>query len=231
MSYKFVEGDSYVKALLSKPGDAPRSAPFVPPVKRMEMKTKKQETHGGGGDNFEEKNNGDDEFDFDDGRRWYPKGEAEKVKEQRRLRDEKLEKQYERKMHKIKSFPRTEEDEVKSIREFILGQTSRHLDDLVREMNMNLEKDFSTRATELHDKMVNLNNDEDDKIKKKAKEEIAKNKKKRRNRWKERKRMKSLMKKKKLSKLLNVLIRMGSLLRKKLLSRRMIKEIKLKVKL
>jgi len=75
------------------------------------------------------------------------------------------------------NFPRAEDEEIRNIREFILKHLPGNMNDMVHEMNKSLEKTYSQRKREIVDKLDTLNNDEDDKVKKKAKEEIAKIKK------------------------------------------------------
>jgi hypothetical protein len=184
MSYKFVEGSSYVKALLSAPTDRP----FVPPVqmkpyvapKSSPKSSPKQETHNLHEDKEKKNNGGKDDF-FDEhhgGKQWMTKDDAEKWKERKKMQEENkhVKRPYDQKKQKL-NFPRAEEEEVKNIREFILSKLPPNLNDYVKELNTELEKTYHKRNVEIKDKIVKVQSDEDDKIKKKAKEELSKKKK------------------------------------------------------
>jgi len=155
MNYQFVEGSSYVKALLSHPSE---SRPFMAP-KRVEIpkpfeKNERLLEHVDWNENEDEPKN-----------RFEGKGK-EPIKMERQSLGEK---------HKLKSYG-AQEEEVRNIREFILSKLPNNLNDMVRELNVKLEKSYIEKRGEIVDKLGVINNDEDDRAKKKAKEENKKKK-------------------------------------------------------
>jgi len=121
---------------------------------------------------------GTDVFENDDeyesGPRWIQKDKAEKIRGQKINQDERPRQKPQGNKSKL-VYPRSDQDEeIQHIRDFILSQLPPNLTELVKQMNNELEQDFKKRKNEIAQKM--LDNEEDDRMRKRAKEEIAKQK-------------------------------------------------------